>query len=148
MQQFKIAGREIGAKRMIAIIQGTLIFIASALILYDVHLASDGIDGNTISEVIRDFTDEAFFTLIYFWGALAAHFFIPRKGLVGKVTIRRNVYGMLIILLSGAVIGVVCGNLFELNGTVDVPLRVAIGALGVIAGYIFWPQSYKETPLD
>lgn len=145
MRNIKIANRTYQGGTVIKVVQGVVVILASLLILFDVIWASDGCSGNTISEVIQKFTDDAFFILIYLWGAFAVHMFVPRKGLKDQITSQSNVNGMLIVTFSGIIIGLVCGHFFEQDNQL---LRAGIGLLGGLVAYVAWPQSYKNTGLD
>ncbi len=147
MSKIVIANRKFSTKNVNLFIQGVLIVLASILILFDVIWGSDGIGGNTISEIVQEFTNDSFFILIYLWGALAAHFFIPKRRII-SLTLNDKLFGFLTVLLLGVVIGLVCGNYLESqDNTPFIELRTLVGSAGFVFGYIFWAQSFRNTPL-
>ena len=86
-------------------VQYVIITLFILLIAFDIYLAVDeSIDNDTISNIIKSYTDDGLYILTFFWGALAINFFFPTKppllvsGTVGSLIL--VVFAIFIYLFS------------------------------------------------
>jgi hypothetical protein len=99
--------------------------IVLGIIIFDIVLASDGVKGNTISEVMRYWSSKVLL-LPWAWGVLAGHFFHPSWSWQPHQPI-----GVAILVWFSVAAWAVAY-------TVGMPMLVLTGA-GVVAGVFLWP---------
>ena len=138
-------------QKFIKKVQYTLIVLFILLIALDIYLALDKTNNNTISNIIKNYTDSGLFVLTYFWGALAANIFFTRKSpqLISPLA------GTLIIIAIAVLI--VLFNIEPKLSTIwaDIKYNLSVYSismtLGLFVGLIFWRQEhkppYKETDI-
>lgn len=127
-------------------VQYVIITLFVLLIAFDIYLAVDStIEDDTISSIIKSYTDDGLYILTFFWGALATNFFFPTKPplLVSKTL------GSIILIVIAIFI-----YLFNLGPMVrhmigssenDIRLAHAIYMLfGFIMAFLFWRQPHKD----
>jgi len=120
-------------KRMIEIF---LIFLVCALIILDIVWASIGSD--TISSEIRKYTLCRSIWIPWVWGIMISHLFFTRK--IEVLPIRE---GLAILLLLFLTIGFGLIGYLSFGFTFDNPwLQITLLMMGVVAGYILWPQRF------
>ena len=123
-------------------IQYLLIGLFIFLIFFDIYLAVT--DSDTISNVIKDKTDNGFFVLTYFWGALASNIFISRKkdplvnGTAGSIIVLG--IALLIIILD---LEMLVTEFFQ-NHNYEFSKYIVSMVLGVISAYLFWRQKHED----
>ncbi|NEQ69912.1 MAG: hypothetical protein F6K21_31345 [Symploca sp. SIO2D2] len=123
-----------------------LFAIIGFIIIVDLVLALNGLEGDTISEVIKGWAYERFFVLSWIWGVLAGHFFLVRN-----TTITGDLHTSIVILLSLTLIFLMIGLAEPLaisfieppisSPLASVWLQLTMLILGTIAGHLLWPQS-------
>ena len=123
-------------KRVQYILIGLFIF----LIGFDIYLAVT--DSETISNVIRDQTDNGLFILTYFWGIVAANLFITRKG---KPWINGTVGSIIVIgialILAIFNVETMVRTYFSEHEYAFSRYSLSMG-LGLLVGIVFWRQKH------
>ena len=123
-------------------VQYLLIGLFIFLIGFDIYLAVT--DSVTISNVIKEKTDNGFFILTYFWGAIAANLFISRKkkplasGTAGSII----VIGIALIIMIFNVESMV-SQYFEDHNYQLSQYSLSM-ALGLLTGILFWRQEHRS----
>lgn len=123
-------------------IQYFLIGLFVFLIFFDIYLAVT--DSITISEVIKDKTDNGLFVLTYFWGALAVNLFITRKnqplvnGTAGSIIIIGIALMIIILDLEKAVTEYFSSHNYEFSK------YLVSMSLGLLAAILFWRQKHED----
>ena len=107
----------------------------------DIYLAVDTIDGNTISNVIKNKTDNGLFVLTYFWGAIAANlFFSTKKGSDFSGTI-----GSIIVILIAMLMIIFNVEKYVDTYFIEHQYNISIYSLsmlfGIAIGFMFWRQA-------
>jgi hypothetical protein len=127
-------------KKFIKSVQFTIIILFLSVIAFDIYLALDKIDNNTISNIIQNYTDNGLFVLTYFWGILAANFFITTK----SPLIVRPVFGTIIVVIIALLM-----VFFNIEPKVNAMMgndqyymsNYGISMLfGLLMGLLFWRQ--------
>lgn len=124
-------------------IQYVLIAMFILLIALDVYLAVDSIDDNTISSIIKNNTDNGFFVLTYFWGAVAANLFFTTRGLK---LVSPTVGTIILITIAFIIIAFNVGELltdFMLDHYQGIYRYSISMVLGFVVGLLFWRQEGK-----
>lgn len=124
-------------------IQYVLIAMFILLIALDVYLAVDSIDDNTISSIIKNNTDNGFFVLTYFWGAVAANLFFTTRGLK---LVSPTVGTIILVAIALIIIAFNIGELvtdFMLNHYHSIYRYSISMVLGFVVGLLFWRQEGK-----
>ncbi len=126
--------------RTVKRVQYFLIFLFLFLIGFDIYLAVT--DSMTISNVIKDKTDNGLFILTYFWGVLAANLFITRKGkgLVSNTAGSIIVIGIALLIMIFNVESEV-SRYFILHEYQFSRYSLSMG-FGLIIGILFWRQKH------
>lgn len=129
-------------KDLVRRVQYILIGLFIFLIGFDIYLAVT--DSNTISNVIRDQTDNGFFILTYFWGIVAANVFITREGkpwisgTIGSIIVMGIALLIAIFNVESMVGSYLADHEYEFS-------RYLLSmALGLLIGIIFWRQKHPE----
>ncbi|WP_397363184.1 hypothetical protein [Olleya sp. R77988] len=127
-------------------IQYLIITLFILLIAFDVYLAIDNtIDNDTISYIIKSYTDNGLYILTFFWGAVTANFFFPTQhtllvsGTIGSIIL--VVFAIFIYWFS---LGTMVSKLI---GPTENDIRIAHAiymVFGFIMGYLFWRQPDKS----
>jgi len=132
-------------KSFIKKVQYILIGLFLIIIGLDVYLSLDSQDGNTISNVIQDQTDNGLFVLTYFWGTLAANLFFTSK----KPKLVSSAVGTIIVIVIALLILFFNIepklNLFFTNNQYDFSIYTISMVLGFIIGLLFWRQEDLKT---
>ena len=102
------------------------------LILWDVYLSLDRLEGNTWSEVLRAASGRNPF-LPWFFGAFLTHLFHHRDDL--RPLVDRDAAQTLMVVFS-LIFLALWGVGVELEGW----LLSAVAFFGMVAGYLFWPK--------
>jgi hypothetical protein len=126
--------------RLITII--ALLAIVGGLIFYDIYLAANKVDGDTISEITAHYAKRSMFLPIAL-GILIGHFLWPSTWVVsGWVTLGT------LIALGGTALGFDLYEIFK-GGIYDFTMRtipflrqfpIIIFTVGVFIGRLVWPQ--------
>lgn len=117
-------------------IRFTEIFISvilSIVIGVDLILANNGVANDTISEVIRTWVyTKGWFVATWAWGVLAGHLFLTRSEPIFENPDPRFVLlGITLLVFILGVPGIIKASF---------SLQVVLLVLGIIAGYLLWPQ--------
>lgn len=121
-------------------VQYVLIGLFMIVVGLDIYLALDSIDGNTISNIIKNKTDNGFFVLTYFWGAIASNFFLydPKSldfsGTIGSIIV--ILFAILIIIFD---IEQIVDNFF-INHQYNISIYTLSMSFGLLVGWLFWRQ--------
>jgi hypothetical protein len=140
VQEFKTL---ISSEKFVKNVQYILISLFLFVLALDVFLALDGKDDNTVSNIIKDKTENGWFILTYFWGAIAANLFFVRfnkpiiKGTVGSII----VIGVALLI---AVFNIELHTTnFITSHDYSFPVYFISMVFGVIVGLLFWRQPEK-----
>jgi hypothetical protein len=140
VQEFKTLIR---SERFVKNVQYLLIGLFLFVLALDVFLALDGKDDNTVSNIIKDKTENGWFILTYFWGAIAANLFFVRfnkpiiKGTVGSIIV-------ICVALLMAVFNIELHTTnFITSHDYSFPVYFISMVFGVIVGLLFWRQPEK-----
>lgn len=124
-------------------IQYVLIALFVLLIVLDVYLSVDSIDNNTISSIIKNNTDNGFFVLTYFWGAVAANlFFTTRRVKLVSPTVGTIILVTIALLIVAFNIGELVTDFIEDHYYGIYRYSISMG-LGILIGLLFWRQETK-----
>lgn len=130
----------ISNEKFIRKVQFILIGLFLFVLALDVYLALDKEDGNTISNVIQNNTDNGLFILTYFWGAIAANLFFIRF----KKPFINGSLGSIVVILVAILIATlnVESNLtnFMVSQNYNFSVYFLSMAFGAIIGLLFWRQ--------
>ncbi len=121
--------------------QKVLIVLFLLLIAIDIYLAVS--DSKTISNVIKEYTDNGLFVLTYFWGALVANLFIT--------TLKKRVDGTIgSIIVIGIALIMVLFNIepkvssFLANNEFNISIYSISMIAGFLIGLLFWRQKHTK----
>ena len=123
-------------------VQYILIAIFLIIIGLDIYLALDSAEGNTISNVIQNHTDNGLFVLTYFWGCIAANLFFTIKN---EPLVNSNIGTLIVIAIAFLMI------LFNVEPLVDDFFKnhnynISIYSISMILGFsigmVFWRQQH------
>ncbi len=125
-------------------VQNVIITLFILLIAFDIYLAVDeSVDNDTISNIIKSYTDDGLYILTFFWGALAVNFFFPTKppllvsGTVGSLIL--VIFAVFIYLFSlGTMVR-------EMIGPTENDIRFAHAIymlFGAVMAYFLWRQPF------
>ena len=121
-------------------VQYTLMAVFFIIIGLDIVLALDSAEGNTISNVIQNHTDNGLFILTYIWGAIAANFFFVSKddplvnSLIGTFIV--VAIALLMILFN---VEPIVDDFFK-NHQYNLSIYSISMTLGFGIGLLFWRQ--------
>ena len=113
-----------------------LIWIVVLLIIFDIYLYLNKTDGDTISNILKNWVNDKFFFISYLWGVLAGHFFLGTTNPPFDNTI-----WSLAIVLSFALILVVAGVI--LKKRIKPRGQVVLLFYGLLIGHFFWSLNCK-----
>ncbi|GEM_PF-3455857 len=137
VQEFKtLISNEKFVKKVQYILIGLFLFVLAL----DVYLALDRKDGNTVSNIIKDKTENGWFIITYFWGAVAANLFFVR---FNKPFVNGTV-GSVIVIGIALLIAIFNVKSHTTNFITSHEYRFSVYFLsmtfGVIIGLLFWRQ--------
>lgn len=119
---------------------GGILALLIGIVVWDVFLARDGVDGNTISSVLKMLANCP--TIPLFFGIIAGHAFWPKRGLRPA---QQSTTGYVILIV--AVIASYLWYNFSFGPVMSFlsnnPIAV-FAAVGMPMGHLFWPQYTKE----
>ncbi|WGD35014.1 hypothetical protein [Olleya sp. YS] len=123
-------------------VQYVIITLFILLIAFDIYLAIDNtVEDDTISNIIKSYTDNGLYILTFFWGALAANFFFPTNqpllvsGTVGSIIL--VVFAIFIYWFS---LGTMVKNMI---GPTENDIRIAHAiymVFGFLMAFLLWRQ--------
>lgn len=131
----KQAGQGIAAfssNKWILFTQKFILVIIGIIIFVDLYLAFNEIEGDTISEVIKEWAYRHFFVLSWVWGVLAGHLFLTSDKYLFSQPVS-------ILVLLGLTLALLLFGLLT-RGVMSVQLQLVLLILGTVAGYLLWPQ--------
>lgn len=111
-----------------------LYLVGSALLIWDVIVATNDMQGDTISEIIRDVAYKIWF-IPWGFGGIMGHFFWHKKS-GGK----SNLFAMV-----GSTTAVIGANVaaYHLQWTIEWWVVLVIFLAGMIGGHLWWAQRAK-----
>jgi hypothetical protein len=140
VQEFKtLISNEKFVKKVQYILIGLFLFVLAL----DVYLALDGKDGNTVSNIIKDNTENGLFILTYFWGAIAANLFFIRfnkpivHGTVGSIIVIGVAFLIAIFNVEFHTTNFITSHEYSF------PVYFISMVFGVLVGLLFWRQTEK-----
>jgi len=107
-----------------------LVIVTSILVVFDIYLYLNKTEGDTISNILKNWVYDKFFFISYLWGVLAGHFFLGTKTLIFP-----NTYSLLIVIniaLILLLIGMVLKKKVKPLG------QMALLIFGTGIGHFFW----------
>lgn len=116
----------------------TLVLLAMMtciLIFWDIIVAVNDVDGDTISEIFH-FTAMKYSLLPMAWGVLGGHFFAPKKE---KVYRYMRLFGLLLVTLS-----TIAYDIAQFRGHIGPMNPMAVFMVSIFIGSVLWPQTAKE----
>ncbi len=126
-------------------VQYVLIVLFLIIIALDIYLALDAIDDNTISNVIKDTTDNGFFALTYLWGAIAANLFLYST----KPSGFSSGVGFIIVVLIAILIFIFnieqFVDSFFIKHQYNISIYIISMSFGLLVGWLFWRQKPTNT---
>ncbi|NOY48019.1 MAG: hypothetical protein GXO84_07475 [Chlorobi bacterium] len=143
VQEFKtLINNEKFVKKVQYILIGLFLFVLAL----DVYLALDGKDGNTVSNIIKDKTENGWFIITYFWGAVAVNLFFIRY----REPLVNGAIGSIIIIGIALLIAIFNVKSHTTNFITSHEYSFSVYFLsmtfGVIIGLLFWRQGEAPTP--
>ncbi len=121
------------SNRWVMFTQKFILVVVGVIILVDLFLAFNRIEGDTISEVIKEWAYRRFFVLTWTWGVLAGHLFLSRSDPI------LGAHASVLVLL-GMTLALLLAGLF-FRDLVGLPMQVGLLLAGTVAGYLLWPQT-------
>lgn len=142
VQEFKtLISNEKFVKKVQYILIGLFLFVLAL----DVYLALDGKDGNTVSNIIKNNTENGLFILTYFWGTIAANLFFVRY----NKPIVNGAIGSIIVIGIALLIAIFNVEFhiadFMTSHEYSFSVYFISMAFGFLIGLLFWRQEEKET---
>jgi len=119
---------------------GGILAVLVGLVIWDVFLSVDQVEGNTISSVLKMLGNCP--TVPLFFGIIAGHVFWPTRGLRPAYQNAWN-YGILIVILVASYLWYNFSFGPVMNFLSENPLAV-FAAIGMPLGHFLWPQYTKE----
>lgn len=124
-------------------IQYLIIALFILLIVFDIYLAIDStVDDDTISKIIKTYTDDGLYILTFFWGALSANFFFPTKQ---PLLVSGTVGSIILIVIAIFIYLFQLGPMVEhMIGPTENDIRIAHAfymGLGFVLAWVLWRQS-------
>ncbi len=113
--------------------QKFILVLIAIIIAVDLFLVFNDIEGDTISNVIRDWAYRRFFVLTWAWGVLAGHLFLTSAGPIFSPSTA------ILVLLGLTLVLFLAGYFY--TDLVGVPVQLVLLVVGAVAGYLLWPQS-------
>ncbi len=141
VQEFKtLISNEKFVKKVQYILIGLFLFVLAL----DVYLALDGKENNTVSNIIKDKTENGWFIITYFWGAVAANLFFIR---FNKPIVNGTV-GSIIVIGIALLISIFNVESHATNFITSHEYSFSVYFLsmifGVIIGLLFWRQGEES----
>ena len=123
-------------------IQYLIITLFILLIVFDIYLAVDSTtDNDTISRIIKTYTDNGLYVLTFFWGALSANFFFTTKHVL---LVSGTVGSIILVVFAIFIYWFSLGTKVEtLIGPTENDIRWAHGvymAFGFLMALLLWRQ--------
>ena len=118
--------------RWVLFTQKFILVIIGVIIVVDLFLAFNETEGDTISNVLRDWAYRQFFVLTWVWGVLAGHLFLTNANPIFAPSVS------ILVLLGLTLVLFLAGFFYK---TLGVPVHAALLVVGAVAGYLLWPQS-------
>jgi len=129
-------------QKVVRRVQYILIGLFIFLIVFDIYLAVT--DSETISEVIKEKTDNGYFVLTYFWGAIAANFFLSRR----KEVFLNGTIGSIVVIGIALLIEIFNVDRFVADYFLIHEYQFShyslSMSLGLLMGVIFWRQPLRN----
>ena len=127
-------------------VQYVIITLFVLLIAFDIYLAVDSsVEDDTISRIIKSYTDDGLYILTFFWGALVVNFFFPtERQLIVSGTIGSLILVVVAIFIYLFSLGTKVRNMV---GPTDNDIRIAHAIymlIGAIMAYVLWRQPTSE----
>ncbi len=124
-------------------VQYVIITLFILLIAFDIYLAVDGTsEEDTISNVIKSYTDDGLYILTFFWGALVVNLFFPTKRpLLVSGTVGSLILVVITVFIYFFSLGTMVRNMI---GPTENDIRIAHAIymlLGFLMAYVLWRQS-------
>ncbi|RAJ16841.1 hypothetical protein [Olleya aquimaris] len=128
-------------------VQYLIITLFILLIAFDIYLAIDNsVEGDTISNIIKSYTDNGLYILTFFWGALAANFFFPTKH---TLLVSRTVGSIILIVFAIFIYWFSLGTMVKnMIGPTENDIRIAHAiymVFGFLMAFLFWRQPAKSS---
>ncbi|WP_452220529.1 hypothetical protein [Lacinutrix salivirga] len=122
-------------------IQFIIIALFFLLIAFDIYLAvDDTVDDDTISRIIKTYTDNGYI-LTFFWGALAANFFFPTKH---PLLVSKTVGSIITVVIALFIYWFNLGTMVrDMLGPTENDIRIAHAiymVIGFLIAFLFWRQ--------
>ena len=122
----------INASKWVVFTEKFILAILAIIIVVDLYLAFNNIEDDTISQVLQNWAYKRFPVITWAWGVLAGHLFLNRADPLFNSPNP-------IVVLVGLTAAIFLLGFF--NTTILVlPVQVILLILGVLAGYLLWPQ--------
>lgn len=109
--------------------------VTSVLIAWDIYVASNDVDGDTISEIFH-LTAMKYALLPMAWGVLGGHFFAPKRKRVYRFM---RLFGLLLVTLS-----TIAYDIAQFSGHVGPMNPMLVFVTSIFIGAVLWPQTAKE----
>ncbi len=121
------------SNRWVMFTQKFILVLIAVIIVVDLFLAFNDTEGDTISNVLRNWAYQRFFVLTWVWGVLAGHLFLTSAGPILSPS------AAILVLLGLTFVLLLAG--FFYTDLIGVPVQVVLLVVGAVAGYLLWPQS-------
>jgi len=123
-------------------VQYLIITLFILLIAFDIYLAVDStIDDDTISRIIKSYTDDGLYILTFFWGALVANFFFPTKK---TVLVNGTVGSIILMVIAIFILFFNLGSMVSsMIGPTETDIRIAHAIymlIGFLMAFVLWRQ--------
>ncbi|WP_109302070.1 hypothetical protein [Aquimarina sp. AU474] len=115
----------------VEVIEKILLAIIGIIVIFDIYLYVNDTDGDTISNILKNWVNDRFFFITYLWGVLAGHFFLGAKN-----SIVTNTAWSLVIVLFIAVLLFISGMYFKQR--IRPKGQIVLLVLGITIGHFFW----------
>ena len=133
MKQAAIMAVTFGQAKWVLFAQYFILVMVGLMIIVDLILVFNKATGDTFSNVLRDWSYRWFFVITWIWGVAGGHLFLSNPDPIFPQTIS------IPILLALTAVLLIGGLYFK--GIVNIWVQVVLLVLGIIAGYVLWPQS-------
>ena len=123
-------------------VQYLIITLFLLLIAFDIYLAVDTTtDNDTISRIIKTYTDNGLYVLTFFWGALAANFFFTTKHVL---LVSGTIGSIILVVLAFFIYWFSLGTKVEtIIGPTENDIRIAHAIymiVGFLIAFLVWRQ--------
>ncbi len=131
-------------------VEVVLLWVAGLLIVFDIYLYFDKVDGNTISNILHRWVyNNKFFFIPYLWGVLAGHFFLGTiKSPFGNDK-ASNLYSLAIVIGLAIIIWIIT-FILKRQGVLNEKskkrpyIQATLLVFGAVIGHFFWSIKYFE----